>query len=99
MTTGPIMNGGCCPKSDDSVTQVRLDESRHTVGIRGLETVFEQLLAMGCAPTSVTDAELLTMVRAARNYIPSRQEVEARYATALRREFAAFYARRAGRDG
>jgi len=88
-----MMTGACCPKSDDSVTQLRLGEG-HTVGIMGLTAVFEQLLAMGRTPNQVTNEELLGMMRAQKNYISSNPNVEAKYAAALRREYVTFHARR-----
>jgi len=88
-----MMTGACCPKSDDSVTQLRLEEG-HMVGIMGLGTVLEQLLAMGRTPDQVTNEELLGMMRAQKNYISSNPNVEAEYAAALRRGYAVFYARR-----
>ncbi len=91
------MTGACCPKSDDSVTQLRLSDDGHTVGIMSLRTVFEQLLAMGRKPDEATDEELVGMVRAQKNYIMSKADVEAQYAAALRREYAAFCARRGKR--
>ena len=96
MSSQPTMTGACCPKSDDSVTRLRLREG-HTVGMMGLNTVFEQLLAMGRKPEEASDAELLGMARAQRNYITSKPDIEALYAAALRREYAAFCARRAKR--
>ena len=92
MSSQPV-TGACCPKSDDNVTQLRLGEG-HTVGIMGLSMVFEQLLAMGRKPDEATDAELLGMVRAQKNYIPSNPNVETKYAAALRSEYAAVHARR-----
>jgi hypothetical protein len=88
-----MMTGACCPKSDDRVTQLRLEEG-HTVGIMGLGAVLEQLLAMGRTSDQVTNEELLGMVRAQKNYISSNPNVEAKYAAALRREYAALYERR-----
>ena len=93
MSSQPMMTGACCPKSDDSVTQLRLEEG-HTIGIMGLSTVLEQLLAMGRTPDQVTNEELLGMARAQKNYVTPKPEIEAKYAAALRREYAAFYARR-----
>ena len=93
MSSQPMMTGACCPKSDDRVTQLRLEEG-HTVGMMGLNTVFEQLLAMGREPDEVSDKELLGMVRAQKNYIPPKPDIEDRHTAALRREYAAFYARR-----
>jgi len=96
MSSQPMMTGACCPKSDDSVTQLRLREGR-SVGIIGLNATFEQLWAMGRKPDEATDAELLGMVRAQRNYITSKPDVEALYAAALRREYASFCAPRVKR--
>ena len=93
MSSQPMMTGACCPKSDDSVTHLRLEEG-HTIGIMGLSTVLEQLLAMGRTPDQVTNEELLGMARAQKNYVTPKPEIEAKYAAALRREYAAFYARR-----
>jgi len=93
MSSGPWLTGACCPKGDDNVTQLRLREG-HTVGVIGLGAVFEQLLAMGRSPDEATHEELLGMVRARKNYIPSEASIEATYATALRREYVAFCARR-----
>ncbi len=87
------MTGACCPKSDGNITQLRLGEG-HTVGIMGLNVVFEQLLAMGRKPDEASDEELVGMVRAQKNYIVSKSEIEAKYAAALRREYASFYARK-----
>lgn len=96
MSSQPMMTGACCPKGDDSVTQLSLREGR-SVGIMGLNAVLEQLLAMGRKPDEATDDELLGMVRAQRNYINPKPEIEALYAAALRREYASFYARRVKR--
>ncbi len=89
-----MVTGACCPKSDDSVIQLRFEEG-HTVGIMGLGAVLEQLLAMGRTSDQATNEELLGMMRAQKNYISSNPNVEAKYAAALRREYAAFYGRRA----
>jgi len=96
MSSQPMMTGACCPKSDDRVTQLRFEEGR-TVGIMGLNAALEQLWALGRKPDEATDAELLGMVRAQRNYITSKPDIEALYAAALRREYASFYARRVKR--
>jgi hypothetical protein len=96
MSSQPMMTGACCPKSDDSVTQLRLREG-HSVGVMGLTTAFEQLWAMGRKPEEATDAELLGMARAQRNYITPKSDIEALYAAALRREYASFCARRVKR--
>ncbi len=94
MSERPMMTGACCAKSDDSVTQLRLSDDGHTVGIMGLGAVFAQLWALGRKPDEATDEELVGMVRAQKNYIMSKAEVEAKYAAALRRAYASFYARK-----
>jgi hypothetical protein len=71
MSAQPMTTGACCPKSDDRVTQLRLEEG-HTVGIMGLGAVLEQLLAMGRKPDQVTNEELLRMVRAEKLYLFNR---------------------------
>lgn len=76
------------------MTQLRLADDGHTVGIMGLNAVFEQLWASRRQPDEATDEELVGMVRAQKNYITARADVEAKYAAALRREYAAFYARK-----
>jgi hypothetical protein len=86
------MLGGCCGGRDDSVTQIQLDAVR-AAGIRGLSTAFEQLRMRGRTPEDVTDAELLGVVREQHNYIIDKAQIEALYAAALRREYAAFCAR------
>ena len=52
------MTGACCPKSDDSVTQLRLREGA-SVGILGLNAALEQLWALGRKPEEATDAEAI----------------------------------------
>lgn len=84
---------GCCGSRDDGVTQLKLCGDDRTVGIRGLFAAFDQLRMRGCGAEGVTDAELLEAVRGQRNYIPDRASVEAMYAAALRREYAAYCAR------
>jgi len=91
MKNKPVMTGACCPQNSEDVTQLSLGARGGTVGIRGLDTVFEQLLALGWTPVRVTDSEFVGRVRAERNYIPSTKDVEKTYAAALRRAYAAFY--------
>lgn len=94
MSDRPTMTGACCPKGDSSVTQLRLSEDGITVGIVGLKEVFEQLLAMGRTPDTVTEEELVGMVRAQKNYIPHQASIEAVYSAALRREYGVYCERR-----
>lgn len=95
MSDQPLKGGACCPGRISGVTQVQLGGG-HTVGLVGLDTVFERLFAVGKTPDEITDAEWVRMVRSARNYIPFKSAIEAKYAAALRREYHSFHARRVG---
>jgi hypothetical protein len=95
MSGQPLMTGACCPKSNDAVSQLRLSDDGRSVGIMGLNVAFEQLLATSWTPEAVTDEELLKTVRAQKNYISTKANVETTYAAALRREYATFYAQHA----
>ena len=63
-----------------------------TVGVMGLDKVFQQLLMMERRLEEVTDTELAGMARQF-NYILDRETVKADYAIALRQAYTAFYAR------
>jgi len=80
---------GCCGGGDAEVTQVAIDDRGFTVGIVGLNPVFEQLYTMGRKSEAEVRDELLAMVKT-RNYVPP--SAEERYKTALLREYAAFCA-------
>jgi hypothetical protein len=58
--------------------------------MNGLDKIFQQLFVMGRRPEDATDAELVGMARKF-NYIPYQEAVEADYAVALRRAYAAFH--------
>jgi len=74
------------------VTQIDLFGDGRTVGLIGLQTVFEQLMLMGRRPEDVAAGELVAMVKAQKNYIPDR--TRAAYGTALLREYTAYWTRR-----
>jgi hypothetical protein len=84
-----LRTAGCCGGSDAEVTQVAIDDRGLTMGIVGLEQVFEQLHTMERKPEAGVRDELLAMVKT-RNYVPP--SAEERYKTALLREYAAFCA-------
>jgi hypothetical protein len=90
MSEMPPNSGACCLPNADGITYIKIGVQGHTVGMRGLDTVFQQLLAVGRQPEDATDTELIVMARKS-NYIPYREIVEADYAAALRRAYAAFY--------
>jgi hypothetical protein len=88
----PLADGACCLPNVDGVTYLKIGERGITVGLMGLETVFQQLFLMGRQPNEASDEELLGMARQF-NYIPQRPQVRADYAMALRRAYAAYWAR------
>ena len=90
--------GACCLPGVDGVTYLKVGPRGMTVGMMNLDAAFKQLLALGRGPEEATDTELLGMARRF-NYIPDRSGVEADYAAALRRAYAAFCARQALRSG
>lgn len=89
----PLSQGECCLPAAEGITYLRVGAGRRVVGMMGLERVFEQLHLMGRRPEEVTDEELIGMARRS-NYIPTRASIEAEYAEALRRAYAAYWARR-----
>jgi hypothetical protein len=93
----PSNSGACCLPSVDGITYLQVGVQGRTVGMRGLDTVFRQLLAMGRIPEEATDAELLGMARQS-NYIPRREETEVDYASALRRAYVAFFSRQKSKE-
>jgi hypothetical protein len=85
----PSGNGVCCPPRAEGITYLKIGPRRILVGMLGLETIFQQLYAMGRRPEEVTAAELISMARQF-NYIPERPTLEADYATALGEAYARF---------
>ena len=90
MTPG---SGACCLPNVDGITYIQIGPQGHTVGMRGLDTVFQQLFLMGRSPEDATDAELVGMARKF-NWIPDKASIEADYAVALRRAYAVYHASR-----
>lgn len=88
----PLTDGACCLPNVDGVTYLKIGERGITVGLMGLERVFQQLFLMGRQPHEASEAELLDMVRRF-SYIPDRPQIRADYAEALRRAYAAYWAR------
>jgi hypothetical protein len=92
MDKTPSGDGACCLPNGEGLTYLKVGPRGVTVGMMNLDAGFKQLLAMGRRPEEATDAELLGMARRF-NYIPDRSGVEADYAAALRRAYAAFCTR------
>lgn len=93
-------NGACCLPSVDGVTYLKVGSRGVTVGMTGLDKLFQQLWSltarplwmMGHRPEQATDDELVGMARQF-NYIARKESVERDYAEALRRAYEAFCAR------
>lgn len=92
MSGNSFGKGACCLPAVDGLTYLKIGARQITVGIQGLDTVFQQLYAMGRRPEEASDEELIAMARR-HNYIRSNPEVEADYAAAFRKAYAAFYVR------
>lgn len=82
--------GACCPQRAEGVTHLRIGQRGIVVGLMGLDTVFQQLYALGRHPDEVANEELVEMARTF-NYIPNNPGVEADYAVALRQAYRLFY--------
>lgn len=90
MNKPPVGSGGCCLPSAQGLTYLKVGPERHVVGMMSLETVFQQLFAMGRQPEEATNEELVGMARKF-NYISRKPTIEADYAIALRQAYAAFF--------
>lgn len=75
----------CCGGERAEIVQIGIGDD--SIGLIGLNQIFEQLRALGHPPDISVEDELLKMV-AAKNYVPPRAEEE--YRLALRREYAKF---------
>lgn len=95
MSGTPFGSGACCPQRADGITHLKVGPRGHIVGMMGLESVFQQLYALGRRPEEAADAELVGMARKF-NYIPDRASVAAEYAAALREAYRGFYSRQKG---
>jgi len=88
----PPGSGACCLPNVGGITYINIGTQGLAVGIRGLDTIFQQLYTMGRRPEQATDTELIVMAQKF-NYIPNREAAEADYGVALRRAYAAFCVR------
>lgn len=92
MSGTPFSSGDCCLPGAEGLTYVRVGPQQHIVGMMNLESVFNQLIALGRQPNEVSNEEILGMARQS-NYIAHNPEAEANYAEALRRAYGTFYGR------
>jgi hypothetical protein len=93
MGKAPADRSVCCLPNSDGVTYLKIGSRGITVGLMGLDRAFEQLFALNGNPEETSDAKLIGMARRF-NYISDRPQIEADYALALRRAYAAYYAAR-----
>ena len=93
MNTKPVTDGACCQPSVEGVTYIQIGPRQITIGMMGLEKVFEQLFLLKHIPEEASDEELVDMARKF-NYIPDQPIIEAEYSEALRKAYALFYNRR-----
>lgn len=91
MNRTPPGSGACCLPQVGGITYIQLGPQGKTVGMIGLDKVFQQLLAMGRRPEDAMDAELVGMARKF-NWIPDKASIEADYAIALRLAYIAYHA-------
>lgn len=94
MNNKTVKDGACCLPSLDGVTYLQIGPKHITIGLMRLEKVFEELLLLKRTPAEASDEELVGMARKRKNYIPDQPSTEAEYGDALRKAYAAFYARR-----
>lgn len=82
----------CCLPRSNGITYIKIGEQGITVGMQGLEVIFQQLALLNRRAENVSDEELIGMARRY-NYIPRKTSVEQDYAAALRQAYAAYLAR------
>jgi len=94
----PPGSGVCCLPRIGGITYLQIGAEKALIGMVDLETVFQQLYALGRRPENATDAELVRLARRS-NYIPSRTAIEADYAAALRQAYTDFFSRQVATHG
>jgi len=77
----PPGSGACCLPNVDGITYLKVGPQGHTEGMRGLDTIFQQLIAMGRSPEDAADAELVGMARQF-NWVSEKESGEANYSSA-----------------
>jgi len=83
----PSGSGACCLPNVDGITYIKIGPQGQTVGMRGLDTIFQQLFAMGRRPEDASDAELVGMARKF-NWIADKASIEGDYAVAVRMQLS-----------
>ena len=88
MNKPPTGSGACCLPPTDGITYLIVGGD--PIGMRGLGTIFQQLLALERSPEEATDEELVGLARKY-NWITEKAAIEAQYAQALRIAYSGFY--------
>ncbi len=86
----PPGSGACCLPNVNGITYIKIGPQGDPVGMKGLDTIFQQLFVLGRRPEEVSETELVGMARKF-NWIPNNPSIEAEYAVALRRAYADFF--------
>lgn len=88
----------CCLPRSDGITYLSIGEQGITVGMQGLELIFQQLALLNRLPQEASDQEFVDLARQY-NYIPRKASLEHDYAQALRQVYAAYLARQKRSEG
>lgn len=87
----PSRTDACCLPSAQGLIYLKIGNKGNISGMQNLEFVFQQLILLKRQSQDASDDELVGMARKY-NYIPRKPEIEADYATALRKAYAGYYA-------
>ena len=90
MVSKPSGSEACCLPSVDGVTYLKIGPRSATIGMQGLDRIFQQLWEGGCSPEEVSDSGLVNLARQY-NYIPRKESSEADHAAALRRAYHTYW--------
>lgn len=89
----PPGSGACCLPNVNGISYIKIGPQGDSVGMKGLDTIFQQLFVMGRRPEEVSETEIVGMARKF-NWIANKASIEAEYAVALRQAYSTFYASR-----
>ncbi len=87
----PPGSGACCLPNVNGITYIKIGPHGDSIGMMGLDTIFQQLFVLGRPPEEVSETELVGMARKF-NWIADKTSVEAEYGIALSQAYSAFYA-------
>jgi hypothetical protein len=90
MVSKPSGSEACCLPGVDGVTYLKIGSRGATIGMQGLDRMFQQLWERSCSPDEVSDSELVNIARQY-NYIPHKEASEADHAAALRRAYHTYW--------